>query len=83
MTRKDVIKRNVDFVDNSGVDIHVVSILGHVLIKDNQGGEVFLQGDDAAEFISKAWALWHKEGDISMGEAYKFFAYDYVDLLEG
>jgi len=83
MQLSDIIQNNIAAVDKAGVSVHVVSILGHVSIKDTKGNEVFLQGDDGSCFISKSKALWDEVGNIGMDEAYKFYAYDYLELLQG
>ena len=76
-----ILRNNVQFVENSGVEVDVDSRYSTVHIYDHGGGEVFLQGDEANAFIDNAKGLWDQLEVISMDEAYKFQAYDYLDLL--
>lgn len=44
--------------------------------------EVFLQGDDASEFIANCDKTWDELQDVSMEDVEIYFAYDYLVLFE-
>ena len=46
------------------------------------GGSVFMQGDDAAQFISEARDLYNKAQNVTMDECYACVAKPYVECLE-
>lgn len=63
--------------------INVQSIYGTVSITDDNNfqDEIFLQGDDASNFISEAWDIYHSCGDVSFGEVYHHLAIAYAENL--
>lgn len=44
------------------------------------GESVFLQNDDASQFIEQVETL-YDEGNLSLKDCESFFAYDFLDLL--
>ena len=74
-------KQMVDYTTNSATVI-VIRRFPTVEIKDkHSSASVFLQGDDAVNFVDEADRL-YDSGDMSMAEAYALAAYPYVDLLQ-
>lgn len=49
--------------------------------KNEPENNLFMQGDDACGFINKAVEMYDTNGDISLQEAFLFFANDYLILL--
>lgn len=49
--------------------------------REDANNSVFLQGDEAYEFIQKAESMYEEKGDISLEDARYFFAWDYFDVL--
>lgn len=65
------------------VNIEVDTAHGWVNIIDKEDPEstVFLGDNIGYEFIDKARAMYKKNEDLSIEDAYHFFAYDYLILL--
>lgn len=63
--------------------VEVNTSQGWVEITDKNDPEnsLFLQGDDGYSFIDKAQAMYDTNEDISLEEAYLFFADEYLVLL--
>lgn len=70
-----------DFQKQATVEVNSSQDWVTITDKEDPENSVFMQGHEAAEFIEKAKAFYEKNGDISMDEAYSFFAYDYLILL--
>jgi hypothetical protein len=68
-------------VDASGVTVEVTSNQGWVSINAPDSEGVFLQGDEGYDFVEKAREVWDELQEVTMEDAYKFRAYDYLDLL--
>ena len=49
--------------------------------QEDANNSVFLQGDEAYQYIQKAKAMYEEKGDISLEEARYFFAWDYLDVI--
>ena len=60
------------------VNIDVDTLYGTVAIGDN----VFMQGDEAVEFITEAESLYEKAQYVSMDDCYACLAEPYAELLE-
>ena len=78
----NIIKQQIALFDNSAV-VAVDRLHGWVTITDGKfsnGSTAFLQGDEGYDFINKADELFN-QGELSMDECYRFYAYDYLDLL--
>jgi len=77
----DIIRK--DAARMNDVTVHVDSRYGTVEITDNAGvhAAIFMQGDDAADFINEAESLWDKAGEVTLNDCYLFLARAYVDCL--
>lgn len=66
-------------------DMHVCAdtIYGTVSIEDtnNFQDSIFLQGDDASEFISQAYVLYNELEHVTMSECYHHLAIPYAENL--
>ena len=78
---KQIHQSMIDYVNNSKITVEVVEIYGTVSITDNDGGKVFLQGEDGYIFVAESRRLWNKFEDITMSEVHELLAYPYADLL--
>lgn len=81
MELKDIVESQAKFVRNSGVTVEVTRNMPWVDIKDNEGGEVFLQGDDAETFVTNLDELSDKLPDVDFETIELACAYDYIHLL--
>lgn len=81
MKLQDIIAQDVEYMKH--VTVHVVSNYGTVTISDDTGAneDIFMQGDDAEQFISQVDRLWNELGDVSKGELELHLAKPYVDCL--
>ena len=78
-TLHDIIMQDAEYCKN--VQVTVNSCYGTVSIIDCDGEqeEIFLQGDDACQFISEAERLWDNLETITRQDAYAHLAKPYVD----
>jgi hypothetical protein len=60
------------------VNIEVDTAFEHVAIGQN----VFLQGEEAGEFIEEAEKLWERAGDVGRDDCYAFLAAPIYETLE-
>jgi hypothetical protein len=77
-----IIKQQIALFDNSAI-VAVDRLHGWVTItadKFSNDSTIFLQDDEGYNFINKADELFN-QGELSMDECYRFYAYDYLDLL--
>jgi hypothetical protein len=74
----NIIKQQIALFDNSAV-VAVNRLHGWVTITAGKFS-IFLQDDEGCDFINKADELFN-QGELSMDECYRFYAYDYLDLL--
>lgn len=81
MTLTEIILATAARADASGITVSACSLYGTVSIKDNQGNECFLQGDDGSAFISEAKRLWEESGDVTMMDCYLHLAFPYAECL--
>lgn len=64
--------------------VEVNTSQGWVQINDKNDREnsIFLQGEDGYEFIDNAEVMYDTNEDISLEDAYLFFADEYLTLLD-
>jgi hypothetical protein len=74
----NIIKQQITLFDNSAV-VAVDRLHGWITITAGDFS-IFLQDDEGYDFINKADELFN-QGELSMDECYRFYAYDYLDLL--
>jgi hypothetical protein len=60
------------------VNIEVDTAFEHVAIGQN----IFMQGEEAGEFIDEAEKLWEKAGDVGKDDCYAFLAAPIYETLE-
>lgn len=70
------------YVRRSGITVTVDTSQGTVAIDAGNGEGVFLQGDEASDFIDTARGAYEACGDITMDIAYEATAYPYASLIE-
>lgn len=80
-TLREIYQQQIDFVNASKADVHAVPIHGTVSITDDTGAEVFLDGEDGSDFITRAHRLWNETGYLTQSEADEVTAYPYMDQL--
>ena len=72
-----VIRQQAEYLRD--ITIEVDEAFETVSITDDEGVDIFLQGEDAAEFIAEAEKLWNEAGGVTEDEAYASIAVPYVD----
>lgn len=80
-TFNKILLQQADYCQNSGITVSINSPHDWVEIKDAQGGEIFLQGEDARQFISEVEALENKYPDENRQNILLVVAYPYADML--
>lgn len=75
MKLSQIIRESAAYCAN--IDIEVDTAYETVAI----GEDIFLQGDDAAQFISEAHDLYNKARTVTMSDCYACVAKPYVDCL--
>lgn len=81
MELKDIIESQAKFVRNSGVTVEVTRNMPWIDIKDKDGNEVFMQGDDAVNFVNALDELSDKLPNVDFETIELACAYDYIHLL--
>lgn len=81
MTLIEIIEADALYMKD--VTVEVVSNYGTVCIKDAKGvqEDIFMQGDDAVEFISQRDLLWEETRVLTKGTIELHLAKSYVDNL--
>ena len=78
----DIIKQQAEYSRNSSITVVINSPMSWVTIENtNSGAGVFLQGDDADEFIAKVDTLSEQLPDVDFDTLELAVAYEYVDML--
>lgn len=80
-TFNNILQQQADYCRNSGITVSVNSRFEWVTITDDEGAEIFLQGDDAAQFIAEVKALENKYDEEPHMSILLVIAYPYADLL--
>jgi len=77
----DIVKADAAYMRH--VVINVDTLHGWISIEDdfNVQDEIFLQGDDAEQFIQDAEILWNDLEHVTMDEVYAHLAKPYVDCI--
>lgn len=67
----------------AGVDVEVNRTLGTVVMRDRAGEheDIFMQGDEASQFIEAAEQLWETVGDMGIDACYHCLAEPIVSCL--
>lgn len=81
MTLAEIIAANVQYMRN--VTVSVDTRYETVEISDDSGAqeEIFLQGQDAHEFIRESEDIWNQVGSVSIADVHLHMARCYVDNL--
>lgn len=79
------LKEQIDFtnLNYAYVDVDVNSALGYIVIADDTGEneDIFLQGEDASNFIEERNRIWEEVGTVVRPEVDRFLAKPYVDNI--
>lgn len=83
MKLQDILHAHADYVRSTGANVEIVSIYGTVCISDTTGKneDIFMQGDDASDFISEVNRLWNKTGDMDKDTIACALAKQYIECL--
>lgn len=81
MKLQEILESQARFCERSGITVEIRHNMGWVDIKDTQGGELFLQGDDADHFIDKVADLSRQCPDVTIADIELACAYDYAHIL--
>lgn len=79
MKLKDVIELAAARMQN--VSIEVDTAYETVCISEAGHDDIFMQGDDARQFITEAEELYNKDGDVSMDDCYACLAEPYCECI--
>ena len=75
-----IIQQNADLARNSGGRVALDSAYSTVAIEWD-GGECFMQGDEAAQFIDAVIALWEAAGDATIDDCELCEAWPYIETI--
>lgn len=81
MKLKEILESQARFCDHSGITVEINHSMGWVDIRAGQVGELFLQGDDADQFIDKVADLSRQCPDVAVANIELACAYDYAHIL--
>ena len=77
---RSIWQRQLNYVNNSGVSVDENRSQSWVTITDTDGGELFLQGEDAEIFTTEA-DQYEEAAQVSRHDALLLAAYNYLDAL--
>ena len=79
----EIFQHQLRYVKGSAVAVDVERGFSAVSIVDlnDPSNDVFLQGQEADEFIDEADELYERLGEVSLEDAYAVTAHPYLDLL--
>lgn len=84
MNLESIILQNAAFCNRSNICVEINAGMSWVTIKAGQAGDgIFLQGDDAVEFIDEVDSLSDYFPDLNIGDIEMHVAHKYLDLFEG
>jgi len=75
-----IIQQTAELVRNSGGRVVLDSAYSTVAI-DWDGGECFMQGDEAVQFIESVTAMWEAAGDATIDDCELCEAWPYIENL--
>ena len=81
MKLEDILKQQADYTRNSDVTVEVVRNMPWVTIHADEESELFLEGDQAEEFINKCDAYTLECPEMEGDEIELAVAYGYLDVL--
>lgn len=81
MKLQQILKQQAEYTRNSDVVVEIEKRMPWVTIKADEESEVFLQGDDAEEFLAKCDEYSDICQDMGMEEIELAVAYRYLDIL--
>lgn len=81
MTLTEIIKADAKWATDSNIDVEVDRSLGTVCITCPDHDDIFMQGDDAEQFIAECQTLWETAGDVDMGLVELAVAKPYAENL--
>lgn len=76
----EIYRSQAEHVRRSGVSVEVCRSLPTVSI-ESEDGAVFLQGDEAAQFLDEVDRVWNEAQDLDSEDAEYGHAYQYLDAL--
>ena len=83
MELTDIIEHGAEYTQNSGFTVEVNASYSWVTIKNEDTREdLFLQGDEADDFIKKADKLWETTGVINYDTICLYLAEPYLEIVE-
>ena len=78
----EVLKQQLDYIKNSGINVDYDSAFCTVDIYDDQGGSIFMQGEEASEWIDSVEnAAENRFFNESEYDVALLMCYGYTDLL--
>lgn len=83
MTLTEIIRQDAKWATDSGIDVKVDRGLGTVCITCPDHDDIFMQGDDAEQFIAECRTRWETAGDVDMGLVELSVAKPYAETIWG
>lgn len=81
-TLKEILEANERYVLDSGFTVNADKSMQWVSIEGmEEGQEIFMQGDEASEYIEEAERLWNELGDVGQETCLYSLAKEYIDCL--
>lgn len=80
----DFVKKRLAEVGDSSFEVDVDYAMGWVTIQDlsdDHGDDIFMQGEEASNFIEEVENLYNKAGNLELGEAEMYVALPYVENI--
>lgn len=81
MDIQEILKQQAEYTQNSDVTVEINKAMGWVTIIADKDSQVFLEGEDADEFLAKCDEYSQDCQDMTMEVIQLAVAYDYLDIL--
>ena len=75
-----IVRQQADYLRNCTIDVD--EAFEWVSITDDEGMDIYMQGEEAAEFIEEATKLWNTAGGVTEEECYASIAVAHVDSCD-